>query len=84
MRLLPIGTDHVGGAVIAQYFNVFVLIVQSFQKIPALHELAPTQSEAPFVIAQGATLVLFVVLGIFALRRFHPPVDVAAAIGIAR
>ena len=75
---------YVGGAVIALYFNVFVLIVQSFQKIPALHELAPTQSEPPFVIAQGLALVLFVALGIFALRRFHPPVDVVGAIGIAR
>ena len=75
---------YVGCAVIALYFNVFVLIVQSFQKISALHELAPTQSEPPFVIAQGLALVLFVALGIFALRRFHPPADVVAAIGIAR
>src|ERR1700761_8073453 len=34
---------YVIGAVMALYLNVFVLIVQSFQKIPALRALAPTQ-----------------------------------------
>jgi len=34
-------------AVMALYFNVFVLVVQSFQKLPALAALAPTQSEPP-------------------------------------
>ncbi len=38
---------------IAQYFNVFVLVVQSFEKIPALKALAPAQKEPPFAIAQG-------------------------------
>ncbi len=75
---------YIGGAVIALYFNVFVLIVQSFQKIAALHDLAPTQSEPPFLIAQGAALVLFVALGILALRRFHPTANTVGAIGIAR
>jgi hypothetical protein len=51
------------GVTIALYFNVFVLIAQSFQKVPALHALAPTQSEPPFAIAQGALLVLFLILG---------------------
>ena len=46
-------------AIIALWFNVFVLIVQSFQKIAFLKALAPTQSEPPFQIAQGAALVLF-------------------------
>ena len=40
------------GATIALYLNFLVLIVQSFQKIPALKELAPTQSESPFVVAK--------------------------------
>ncbi len=39
-------------AVIALYLNVLVLIVQSFQKVPALNELAPTGSEPPVIIAQ--------------------------------
>jgi hypothetical protein len=55
-------------AVIALYLNVFVLVVQSFQKVPALKALAPTQSEPPFLIAQGVVLVLFVGLGTFATR----------------
>src|SRR6266550_3854360 len=34
---------YVIGAVTALYLNVFVLIVQSFLKVPALKALAPTQ-----------------------------------------
>ncbi len=60
------------GALLAQYFNCFVLIVQSFQKISVLHDLAPTQKEPPFALAQGALLGLFVVLGVLAVKRFHP------------
>ncbi len=64
---------YIIGALAALYFNVFVLIVQSFQKIPALHALAPTQTSEPaFAIAQGAALALFVVTGILALKRFRP------------
>jgi hypothetical protein len=63
---------YVVSAIIALWFNVFVLIVQSFMKISALKALAPTQSEPPFQIAQGAALVLFVVLAIFAVRKFRP------------
>ena len=63
---------YVGGAVIALYLNIFVLVVQSFQKIPFLHPLAPTGSEPPFLAAEGALLVIFVVLGIFAVLKFHP------------
>lgn len=57
---------------IALWFNVLVLIVQAFQKIVFLHALAPTQSEPPFLIAQGAALALFVVWGIAVAIRFHP------------
>jgi uncharacterized membrane protein SirB2 len=46
--------------------NVFVLIVQSFQKIPALKALAPTQKEAPFLIAEIIVLLAFLLLGFFA------------------
>jgi hypothetical protein len=56
-------------AIVAQYFNFVVLIIQSFQKVAPLKELAPTQSEPPFLIAQVLALVLFVVLGIFSLRN---------------
>jgi hypothetical protein len=61
---------YVVGAVIALYLNIFVLIVQSFQKVPALKAMAPTETEPPFVIAQGAVLLVFVLLGIFSAKRF--------------
>jgi phosphoglycerol transferase MdoB-like AlkP superfamily enzyme len=63
---------YVTAALAALYLNVFVLIVQSFQKVPALQKLAPTQSEPPFLIAQGVTLIAFLVLGTLAARRFRP------------
>jgi hypothetical protein len=59
-------------SVIALYFNFFVLIVQSFLKIPALHDLAPTQSEPPFQISQLIALLLFVGLGVRASMKFCP------------
>jgi hypothetical protein len=59
-------------AMIALYLNVFVLIVQSFMKVPALHALAPTQTEPPFKIAQLITLLLFIVLTTLATLRFRP------------
>jgi hypothetical protein len=58
-------------AVIALYLNVFVLIVQAFMKVPVLKAMAPTQSEPPFLVAQLVCMALFVVLGIFAVRRFR-------------
>lgn len=60
---------YIGTAVAALYFNCFVLVVQAFAKLPPLTALAPTQTEPPFAIAQGLTLVLFVVLGVLAVRR---------------
>jgi hypothetical protein len=59
-------------AMIAFYFNVFVLIAQGFMKVPALHDLAPTGSEPPFLIAQLVVMGLFIVLGIVAAKKFHP------------
>ena len=64
---------YIAGAVIALYFNVFVLIVQAFQKIAVLRDLAPTQTEPPFLIAQLAALLFFIAVGIQAVRGFHPP-----------
>jgi hypothetical protein len=58
-------------ALIGLYLNVFVLVAQAFRKVPALKAVAPTQSEAPFVVTQLIVLVLFVVLGILAVKRFH-------------
>jgi hypothetical protein len=70
---------YVAAAVSALYFNVLVLIVQSFQKVPTLNTLAPTQSEPPFLIAQGAALMAFLFLGIAAVFRFRPPADFSTA-----
>jgi hypothetical protein len=58
-------------AMIAQYLNVVVLIVQSFQKIPSLRQLAPTQSEPPFALAQLVTLALFIAYTTLAAVRFR-------------
>lgn len=63
---------YVVTAIIAQYFNVFVLIVQAFQKLPPLKALAPTQTEPPFAIVQAVNLVAFLVLGYLATKRFQP------------
>ena len=77
---------HLGGAwrgtwvitaAIALYFNFFVLIVQSFEKVPALHALAPTQTEGPFKIAQLLTLIVFIAITTLAFRRFR---NVAAGV----
>lgn len=62
---------YVISAVIALYLNVFVLIVQLFEKVPALNAMAPTQSEVPFKITQVVVMALFVVLGIFAAKGFR-------------
>jgi hypothetical protein len=59
-------------AVTALWFNVFVLIVQSFLKVPLLHALAPNGDEPSFLIVQGLTLAIFVVLGVLAAVRFRP------------
>ena len=61
-------------ALFSLYLNVFVLVIQSFLKIGVLHELAPSvpPSEPPFAVTQGVVLVLFVIAGIAALRRFRP------------
>lgn len=59
------------GVVIALYLNIFVFVVQLFRRVPALTQLAPTQSEPPFALAQGLVLVLFVWLGIRAVKGFR-------------
>jgi hypothetical protein len=59
---------YVVTAIMAFYFNFFVLVAQSFQKIPLLHELAPTQSEPPFAVAQLIVLIVFAWLGYRAFR----------------
>jgi hypothetical protein len=61
--------------VLALYLNFFVLIVQLFEKVPALKALAPTQTEMPFKVTQLVALTVFVLLTIFSALRFRaePP-----------
>jgi len=65
---------YVVTALTSLYLNVFVLVIQSFLKVPALHALAPSvpPAEPPFAIAQGIVLVFFVVVIIGAVRRYRP------------
>src|SRR5437867_5544533 len=70
---------YVIGAVICLYFNLFVLVVQLFEKIPALHALAPTQTESPFKLTQLIVLLVSALLAIVAVIRFHPRPRPAAA-----
>jgi hypothetical protein len=63
--------SYVISSMVALYFNTFVLVVQLYEKVPALHALAPSQSEAPFKITQLTVLVLFVVVTVLATVRFR-------------
>src|SRR5262245_31752067 len=63
------GATFVVGTVLAQYLNCLVLVTQLFQKMPALAELAPTQTEPPFAATQLLVLAAFVWLGYAALDR---------------
>jgi hypothetical protein len=62
---------YVVTAAVALYLNIFVLIVQLFEKVPALKALAPTQKEPPFLVVQLVVMAIFVVLTIVAAKRFH-------------
>jgi hypothetical protein len=65
---------YVVTAMTSLYLNIFVLVIQAFLKVPALHALAPSvpPSEPPFAILQGIVLVFFVIVIIGAIRRFRP------------
>jgi hypothetical protein len=63
---------YVISSALVLYFNVFVLVVQSFQRVPALKALAPTQKELPFVLVQLVVLVAFGAIAVYATVRFHP------------
>ena len=62
---------YVVTAVLALYLNSFVAVVQVFEKVPAAHALAPKQKEPPFLIAQLVVMAIFIVLGVFAVKRFR-------------
>jgi hypothetical protein len=60
------------GSLVLFFFNALVLILQSFQKVPALNALAPTGNEPPIIVAQAILLVVFLIVGFLSLRRFRP------------
>jgi hypothetical protein len=62
---------YVIGSATALYLNVFVLVAQLFQKVPALKALAPTQSEPPFLVAQLVVLGLYLTFTVFAVKKFR-------------
>jgi hypothetical protein len=66
-------------AMISLYLNIFVLVIQSFLKVPLLHALAPSvpPSEPPFAAVQGLVLLFFVLVIIGGIRRFRPPATFA-------
>jgi hypothetical protein len=61
-------------AMISLYLNIFVLVIQSFLKIPVLHALAPSvpPAELPFAVVQGVVLLFFILVIIGGVRRFRP------------
>ena len=56
-------------------------LVQAFGKVPFLNAIAPTQKDLPFIVAQGVVLLIFVYLGVKAVRSFHPEAVAGAARG---
>jgi hypothetical protein len=63
---------YVVTALLALYLNVFVGVVQAFQKVAVLNRLAPARSDPAFIAVQVAVAAIFLWLGALALRRFHP------------
>ncbi len=70
---------YIVGAWIALYLNCVVGVIQFFQKFSFLRPLAPTQTEPPFLIAQGVLLVFLLILGVLSGFRFRPYVPMTAA-----
>jgi len=84
IALIAIYRNHLSGAwrwifvtlaVAALWVNIFVLIAQAFQKVAALHALAPNGNEPPFLIAEGLVLLAFFGLGFLAANKFRPVFD---------
>jgi hypothetical protein len=62
---------YVVSAVFSLYLNMFVFVVQAFQKIPFLKAAAPTQSEPPFIVAQVVVMIGFIAMGWIAWIKFR-------------
>jgi len=68
----PWRATYVISVCVAYYFNFFVLIAQSFDKVSALHAIAPSQKSPGFGITQLAVLLIFILLTSRAFKKFHP------------
>ncbi|MEY4965731.1 MAG: hypothetical protein RL274_1314 [Pseudomonadota bacterium] len=74
----PWRLTYVIGAVFSLYLNVFVLVVQLFQKVPVLQPLAGNPPGGPvFGATQGLVLIVFIWAGWRAAKRFRPLIAVA-------
>ncbi|MBB3610933.1 hypothetical protein [Rhizobium sp. BK602] len=62
----------IAGSLFMLYLNCVVLVVQSFQKIPALNAIAPLGNEPSLLAVQVVLLVAFLIVGLLSLRRFRP------------
>lgn len=65
--------SYIVSAVVAQYLNVLVLIVQTFKHVPFFHSLAPKGSEPIVAVTQLIALAIFVAAGIAAVKRYKAP-----------
>jgi len=62
---------YVASAMISLYLNVFVLIVQLYEKVPPLHAVAPTLNSPVFLATQVVVMVLFIVFTVIAAKKFR-------------
>ena len=63
--------SYMTAAIVAEYLNVIVLIVQLFQKVPPLHVFAPKGSEPIVAVCQLLSLAAFVAAGVVAFKRYR-------------
>jgi hypothetical protein len=68
---------YITSAITALYLNCFVFVVQAFQKVPALHALAPDGAGPVFAGVQAVVLLSFVITGYLAVKRFRWELAVA-------
>ena len=65
---------YVVTALVSLYLNCFVLVIQTFLKVPVLHEIAPgaPPSGPVFGVVQLIVLGFFALMTFRAVKRFHP------------